>query len=103
MTPTPFDPAFALDVIYPACTSAYLAITIAAPKLPMPPGYVLVGLLDADPRGVSNVPPASPQVIALKFLTESNILGFVAYNAATRTVLVSFRGTEKWVDLLTDL
>jgi hypothetical protein len=44
----PFDPRFAIDVIYPAATSAYLVITVPAP--PLPAGYTLVGAIQADPR-----------------------------------------------------
>jgi hypothetical protein len=34
----PFDPRFAIDVIYPAATSAYLV-----PQVPLPPLYKHVG------------------------------------------------------------
>ncbi len=98
----PFDPRFAIDVIYPAATSAYLIISVPAP--PLPPGYTLVGAIQADPRqAVAAMALADPRLqrIVHSVLAESSIFGLVAWNEAAKTALVAFRGTLSiwdWID-----
>lgn len=96
------DPRFVIDVIYPAANSAYLIMTVPAP--PLAAGYTLVGAIEAHPRlaaaAMAIVDPKQDR-IASRMLSESKIFGLVAWNDATKTALVAFRGTVTiwdWVD-----
>jgi triacylglycerol lipase len=102
----PLDPQFAINVIYPAASAAYLIQTVPNPMLPA--GYTLVKAIEAN---MQEAAPAMAAAIAqnqtahLKIvhamLADSNIFGLVAWNAATQTALVAFRGTQTvkdWID-----
>ena len=100
----PFDPRFAIDVMYPAASSAYLIISVPAP--PLPPGYALVGAIEADPgKALAAMALADPRLhhIVDKMLLESSIFGLVAWNDAAKTAIVAFRGTLTMVDWVDDL
>lgn len=98
----PFDPRFAVDVIYPACSAAYLIMTVPAPALPS--GFALVGAIEAHPQqAVLAMGQADPKQLRIvnSMLSESNLFGLVAWNAATNTALIAFRGTVTvwdWID-----
>lgn len=98
----PFDVRFAIDVMYPAANAAYVIMTTPAPALPA--GFTLVGAIEANPaEAQAAMAAADPkqQRIVLSALKESNIFGLVAWNAATKTAMVAFRGTETiwdWID-----
>jgi hypothetical protein len=44
----PFDPKFAINVIYPAANAAYLIMNLPPEKLSLPPGYAYVGTIEAN-------------------------------------------------------
>jgi hypothetical protein len=97
----PFDPRFAIDVIYAADNSAYLIMTVPTP--PLPSGYALVGVIEADPQQAVAIVLPDPRQhrIVNGMLSESNVFGLVAWNEAAKTALVAFRGTQTiwdWVD-----
>lgn len=99
-----FDPRFMIDVIYPAASSAYLILNVPAP--PLPAGYTLVGPIEADPKAagpVAAITDAKLQEIVSSMLSESKIFGLVAWNDATKTALVAFRGTQTIWDWINDL
>lgn len=101
-----FNPQFAIDVIYPAASAAYLIQTVPAPMLP--PGFALVQPIKADMQQAAPAIAAAiaqNQIAHLKIahamLSDSNIFGLVAWNASTKTALVAFRGTQTiwdWID-----
>ena len=98
------DPRFAIDVIIPAATSAYLIMKIPSP--PLPAGFTLVGPIEADPRAaspVAAVTDAKLQEIVAGMLSESKEFGLVAWNAAQKTALIAFRGTQTVWDWINDL
>jgi len=104
----PLDPQFAINVIFPAASAAYLIQTVPAPMLPA--GYTLVKAIDAD---MQQAAPAIALAIAqnqtahLKIvhamLAESNIFGLVAWNVAEKTALVAFRGTQTVQEWIADV
>jgi len=90
-----FDVNFALQVMLPAANAAYQIMNNPAP--PLPAGYALVGEILADPEQAANATAAATplmQGMVAGMLLESPICGLVAWNAATATALVSFRGTQ---------
>jgi len=102
----PLDPQFAINTIFPAASAAYLIQTVPSPMLPA--GYTLVKAIEAD---MHQAAPAIAQAIATNqvahlkivhaMLADSNIFGLVAWNAAEKTALVAFRGTQTikdWID-----
>ena len=100
------NPQFAIQVIYPACSAAYLIQTVPNPLLP--DGFTLVKAIEADMQQAAAALAAAiaqNQVAHLKIvhamLADSNIFGLVAWNAAEKTALVAFRGTQTlddWID-----
>ncbi|HEX4594805.1 MAG TPA: lipase family protein [Bryobacteraceae bacterium] len=100
----PFDLQLAINVIYPAANSAYQIMNVPAPALPA--GYALVGTIKADPQAALAAMLASDPLqhrIVNGMLLESNIFGLVAWNQATSTALVSFRGTQTIMDWIDDV
>jgi len=102
-TPSPtFPTQFVLDVIYPAAVAAYTAMDNAS--FPLPAGFAAVGRIEAQAQRVQALMAAASlpqQRIARAMLADSNIFGFVAWNAATATALVAFRGTRtpgEWLE-----
>lgn len=99
-----FDPRFAVNVAYPAANSAYLIQTVKNP--PLPAGFTLAGAIEADLRKAAPLmAQATPQQHAMvnAMLADSSTFGLVAWNAASRTAIVSFRGTADAHDWLDDL
>lgn len=98
-----FDINFAIDVMYPAATAAYLIMNVPQPPIVLPPGYALVGPINADPIGAAHaMAQAAPdqQRIPNAMVFESSIFGLVAWNAATQTAIVAIRGTKtiwEWI------
>ena len=96
-----FDLQFTISVCYPAANAAYLIQTVAAP--PLPAGFVLAGPLEADPQKAAAMMAAAPpeqHVMVNAMLADSNIFGLVAWNAASKTAIVAFRGTQDVKDWL---
>lgn len=97
-----FDVQLAIEVIYPAANSAYQIMNVPTPALP--PGYALVGRIEANPQQAAGAMAASDphqHRMVNHMLLESSIFGLVAFNPASSTALVAFRGTqtlEDWVD-----
>ena len=100
----PFDPQFAINTLYPAANAAYQIMTVPNPALP--PDYALSGKIIADPQQVAPALLAAATAPAHRMLNamlaDSNIFGLVAWNATTKTVIVSFRGTSDFKDWLDD-
>ncbi|MGH9830636.1 MAG: hypothetical protein ACREDR_46110, partial [Blastocatellia bacterium] len=99
----PFDPQFTLNVMYPAAVAAYAIMDNPNPSLPS--GYTLVGPIRADPSRVqAQVAAATPQQQSMvhEMLADSYNFGLVAWNVASSTALVAFRGTQTLVDWLED-
>ena len=98
-----FDLNFAMDVMYPAASAAYLIMNSPQPPLNLPAGYQLVGPILADPQGAAHrMAQATPdqQRIPSAMVAESSIFGLVAWNATTSTALVAIRGTKtvwEWI------
>lgn len=104
----PLDLQFAINVIYPACSAAYLIQTVPNPLLPA--GYTLVQSIEADMQQAASAIAAAiaqNQAVHLKMvhamLADSNIFGLVAWNATTQTALVAFRGTQTFKDWIDDV
>ncbi len=99
-----FDSAFAINTICPAANAAYLMMTVPNPALP--PGYALVGAIEADthhavPAMAQSAPGQTRMVNGM--LSESNIFGLVAWNAVEQTALVAFRGTKSIWEWIADI
>jgi predicted lipase len=98
------DVPFIINVIYPAASSAYTIMNIPTPLLSLPPGYELMGAINADPRrAASAMLTATPnqQRIVNTMLSESSIFGLVAWNADEKTSMVAIRGTKtiwEWIE-----
>jgi hypothetical protein len=45
----PFDINFAINVMYPSANAAYLMMSVPQPPLQLPPGFVVIGPIMADP------------------------------------------------------
>jgi len=100
------DVPFPINVIYPAASSAYTIMNVPPPPLALPPGYQLVGAIDANPQEAAPAMLAATpnqQHIANKMLAESSIFGLVAWNAGANTALVAIRGTETIWDWIADI
>jgi triacylglycerol lipase len=99
----PFDPAFALNFMLPFAEAAY---DVAAKQTPlMPPGFAIKSLIAADAQRTAMVMAAIsiPHQRMVRAMVENNpIMGFVARNDATQTMIVSFRGTETPEEWLKD-
>ena len=101
----PFDKNFAINVMYPAASSAYTIMSVPQPPLQLPAGYVLTGAIHADPtRAAAAMAVAHPdqQRIANAAITESSIFGLVAWNATTASAIVAIRGTQTIWDWIAD-
>ncbi len=99
-----FDVQFTISTYYPAANAAYQIQTVPNPVLPA--GFALAGPLEADPQKaaalMSSTPPEQ-HVMVNAMLADSNIFGLVAWNAAVKTAMVAFRGTQDAKDWLDDL
>lgn len=96
---TPFDKAFALDVMYPAAVAAYTVMTPDVTPV-SPPGFVVVGAIQADSPTTLQFDQA---FIANRMLRESRLFGLVLYSQTTATVLVTYRGTQTSWEWVSDL
>jgi triacylglycerol lipase len=100
----PFDPQFTINVMWPAANAAYTIMFDPHPALPA--GYSLVGPIIAQSQCAADVAAMThpdQMQMAHSMLTESNVFGLVAWNAAEKTALVSIRGTQTvhdWIDNL---
>jgi triacylglycerol lipase len=97
-----FDPVFAHDVLALIAESAY----VAAPPVPLPPGYSVAGQIVMDMAKMQTlVAAAAPnhQQMIQKLLAPGNAFGWVVQNLATGVVVVTFRGTESVEDWLHNL
>ncbi len=96
------DLNFVINTLYPAANSAYTIMTVPNPA--MPPGYTLIGAMEANPQDAAKAmaqSKPSEQRAVNSMLLESNIFGLVAWNAAESTALAAFRGTKtlfEWVE-----
>ena len=100
----PFDLQLATNVMYLAANSAYQIMNIPQPVLPA--GFALVGPIEADPQAALPAMLASDPLqhrIVTHMLLESNIFGLVAWNQATSTALIAFRGTQTIMDWIDDV
>lgn len=100
-----FDIDFAINVMYPAATAAYLIMNVPPPPLALPPGYALVGPIMADPLSAAlAMAQAAPdqQRIPNAMVSESSIFGLVAWNAPAQTAIVAIRGTKTIWDWIGD-
>jgi len=98
----PFNPNFAIEVIWPAANAAYAIMSDPQPALPA--NYTLVGPIEAVTREAAPLMlQAHPNQLRLahEMLAESPIFGLVAWNAVEKTALVALRGTKtiwEWID-----
>jgi triacylglycerol lipase len=102
----PFDKTFAINVMYPAASAAYLVMNVPQPVLALPPGFAVAGLIQANAvDAAAAMAAAIPdlQRIANVTVAESSIFGLVAWNATTRTAIVAIRGTQTIWDWIADL
>ncbi len=102
----PFDPNFAINVIYPAANAAYLIMNLAPEKLALPPGYAYVGTIEANAQDAAlavSRADAKQQRMANNSIAESAVFGLVMWNAAESTALVAFRGTVTLWDWIDDI
>ena len=100
----PVDPKFLIDPMYPAAAAAYYIMTNPSPT--MPAGFTLVGAIMAQPElAAAFMAKADAAQLRLvhAMLLDSPIFGFVAWNGAASTALVSFRGTQTVEDWLDDV
>ena len=100
----PFDPSFAIDVMLPLAQSAY--DMARGDTLVLPAGFNVTGKIIVDERqfliAIASA-AASQQRMLNAMKVDGNIFGMTAVNAATKTVAVSFRGTQTLEDWLADL
>jgi predicted lipase len=101
-----FDKAFAIDVMYPLANAAYLVMNVPTPPLSLPAGFALAGLIqanasDAHAAFMAAVPDS--QRLATLMVAESSIFGLVAWDAATKTAVVSIRGTKTIWEWIADI
>lgn len=102
----PFDPKFAINIIYPAANAAYLIMNLPPEKLSLPPGYAYAGTIEAnrfDAALAVAKADAAQQRVANAAISESNIFGLVCWNAAESTALVAIRGTRTLWDWVADI
>jgi hypothetical protein len=106
MTPAPFDPTFAIDIMLPAAQAAYLAMSVPMPTLSLPAGYSVAGVLQADPdlaAPLMAVSDPDQKRLAVKMVTESSIFGVVLWSGRAKTAIVAIRGTATLTDWLSDI
>jgi triacylglycerol lipase len=100
------DKDFAINVMYPAANAAYLVMNVPPPPVQLPTGFALAGLIQANPADAArSMAAADPdhQRLANMMVSESNIFGLVAWNAATLTAIVAIRGTKTVWDWIADI
>lgn len=100
----PFDPAFAIDVMLPLAQSAY--DMARGDTLVLPAGFNVTGKIVVDEKQflVAVAAAAESQQRMLHAMkVDGDIFGLTAVNTATKTVAVSFRGTQTLEDWLADL
>src|SRR5260370_11674706 len=100
----PFEAAFAIDVMLPLAQAAY--DTARGDTVVLPTGFNLTGDITVDEKQflvamASAVESQRRMLQAMK--VDGNIFGMTAVNTATKTVAVSFRGTQTLEDWLADL
>lgn len=99
----PFDVNFALNSMLPFAEAAY---DVAAGKTPLlPTGFSVKSIIEADPQRIALVMAriSIPHQRMVRATVAANpIMGFVASNEATKTMVVSFRGTETAEEWLKD-
>lgn len=100
----PFEPAFAIDVMLPLAQAAYDMAN--GDTLLLPAGFNVSGKIMVDEKqfllALASA-AASQQRMLRAMKVDSDIFGLTAVNAATKTVAVSFRGTQTLEDWLADL
>jgi triacylglycerol lipase len=92
-----FDVNFALQVMLPAADAAYKVMQFPGQLPTLPAGYAIVDTILADAGRAAPqmaVAPPAMQAPAATMLAESDIFGYVAWNDALKTALVSIRGTQ---------
>ncbi|MBT9332148.1 lipase family protein [Paracidobacterium acidisoli] len=92
-----FDKNFVLNTMYPAANAAYLVMSVPAPPLALPEGYVMVDTIKADAsKGAQAMAQAQAdqQRIANAAVSESSIFGLIAWNDPLKSVIVAIRGTK---------
>ncbi len=100
----PFEPAFAIDVMLPLAQAAYDLAN--GDTLVLPAGFNLTGKIMVDEKQflVAVATAAESQQRMLHAMrVDGDIFGLTAMNTATKTVAVSFRGTQTLEDWLADL
>jgi len=101
-----FDIDFAINVMYPAASSAYSIMSVPQPPLQLPPGYAVIGPIMASPADAAHAMSlAAPdqQRIANAMVNESSIFGLVAWNAEDSTAIIAIRGTQTIWDWIADI
>jgi len=101
-----FNVDFAINVMYPAASAAYLTMSVPIPPLNLPAGFVSAGTISANPQDAAaamKTATADQQRLANKVVTESSIFGLVAWNSAEKTAIIAIRGTETWQEWLADI
>ena len=99
----PFDPAFAIDVMLPLAQAAYDVALGNTPVLPS--GFTVSGNIKVDEMqflAAMATAAASQRRMLDAMKVDGNIFGLTAVNAATQTVVASFRGTQTLEDWLAD-
>src|SRR6202158_4064287 len=128
----PFDGLFAQNYVYPFALGAYdatkpppgyvagntafalmadtadarAALTIAQPSTAAPkPNKMMQSMLDHPPQPPATAPNAATlqKSIAPRSATSNKHFGWICFDAATRTLVVAFRGTQYFHDWLDDL
>jgi hypothetical protein len=99
----PFDPAFAIDVMLPLAQAAY--DVALGNTLVLPDGFNFNGKIKVDEvqfLAAMATAAASQRRMLDAMKVDGNIFGLTAVNAATKTVIASFRGTQTLEDWLAD-
>lgn len=99
----PFDPVFAIDVMLPLAQAAYDVARGDNPVLP--DGFTLTGKITVDEKDflVAMASAVASQRRMLNAMrVDGNTFGVTAVHAATKTVVVSFRGTQTLEEWLAD-
>jgi predicted lipase len=102
----PFDKNFAINMMYPLATDAYLVMNVPRPQLMLPAGFALAGLIQAsaaDAAAAMSTADPDHQRMANAMVSESSIFGLVAWNATTLTAIVAIRGTKTIWDWIADV
>jgi triacylglycerol lipase len=99
----PFEPAFAIDVMLPLAQAAY--DVAKGGTLALPAGFNLAGKIVVNEKqflAAMAVAAASQRRMLDAMKVDGSVFGFTAVNAATKTAIVSFRGTQTLEDWLAD-